>query len=197
MNTIHSTWQRIETWLRIHMPDIWQHLPSGALETEIRQAEMAIGLTLPEDFKASYLLHNGGYLILLASEMNIFSLDDLVATWQMFQQLAEEETWTDAGPPYYVGNSLEGSNFEAIQPVWWDTHWIPFGRDSAGNCCCIDFNPTQEGLPGQIIDWDHEVGPSRVLAHSFSEVLSTFASDLEAGAYVIDVTEGFTHRSKR
>jgi cell wall assembly regulator SMI1 len=188
MNTIHSTWQRIETWLRIHMPDIWQ---------EIRQAEMAIGLTLPEDFKASYLLHNGGYLILLASEMNIFSLDDLVATWQMFQQLAEEETWTDAGPPYYVGNSLEGSNFEAIQPVWWDTHWIPFGRDLAGNCCCIDFNPTEEGLPGQIIDWDHEVGPSRVLAHSFSEVLSTFASDLEAGAYVIDVKGGFSHRSKR
>ncbi len=37
---------------------------------------------------------------------------------------------------------------------------------------------------GQVIDRDHEAGPSRVLAASFLEVLSTFVSDLEAGTYV-------------
>jgi cell wall assembly regulator SMI1 len=196
MDKIQSTWQRIDAWLSINASHIWQNIQSGALETEIIQAEVAMGLTLPEDFKASYRIHNGDYKINLVSGMTIFSLADIVSEWQMFKELDEGETWSDAGPPYYVEHSLAGSKFEAIQPVWWDTHWIPFGRDLAGNCCCIDLAPTPKGSPGQIIDWDHEVGPSRVLASSFSDMLSTFANDLEAGAYVVDVNEGFIHRSK-
>jgi cell wall assembly regulator SMI1 len=196
MDTVQSMWQRIDAWLSVNAPQIWQKVQVGASETEIQQAEATLGLTLPEDFKASYRIHNGGYLLNLVSEMGIFSLDGIVSDWQLFKELVEDETWSDAGTPYYVEHPRAGSKFEAIQPVWWDTHWIPFGRDSAGNCCCIDLAPTSEGSSGQIIDWDHEVGPSQVVASSFTEVLATFANELEAGAYVIDAKEGFIHRSK-
>ena len=196
METIQSTWQRIDTWLSLNAPHIWQDIQSGASETEILQTEAAVGLKLPEDVKSSYRIHNGGYKINLVSGMKIFSLVDIISEWQMFKELDEGETWSEAGPPYYVKQSLTGRKFEAIQPVWWDTHWIPFGRDLAGNYCCIDLAPTSEGYLGQIIDWDHAAGPSRVLASSFSNMLFIFASDLEAGAYVVDVNEGFIHRSK-
>jgi cell wall assembly regulator SMI1 len=116
--------------------------------------------------------------------MNIFSLKDIVAEWQMFKELEDVGTWSDADIPYYFQEDGLGWQTRPIQPVWWHQRWIPIGRDRAGNLCCLDLVPASGGSVGQVIDRDHEAGPSRVLASSFLEVLSTFASDLEAGAYV-------------
>ena len=122
-------------------------------------------------------------MIDLGTEMNIFSLKDIVSEWQMFKELEEVETWSDAGIPYYFTEQIKRSGWQTgpIQPVWWHQHWIPFGRDLAGNHCCLDLIPAPGGTVGQVIDRDHEAGPARVLASSFLEVLSAFASDLESG----------------
>ncbi len=157
MDTVEALWQQIETWLSIHAPHAWHMLRPGASQWEIQEAEVALGITLPEHFKASCRIHDGGYIIDLVTEMNIFSLKDIVAEWQMFQELEEVGTWSDAGIPYYF---------------------------TEYDHCCLDLIPAPGGSMGQVIDRDHEAGPSRVLAASFLEVLSTFASDLEAGTYV-------------
>jgi cell wall assembly regulator SMI1 len=145
-----------------------------------------MAITLPEDFKTSCRVHNGGYVMDLVTEMTMLSLVEIVAEWQMFQELEEVGTWSDAAPPYYFTAKIRQSGWQTgpIQPVWWHQCWIPIGRDRAGNNCCLDLVPAPGGLIGQIIDRDHEVGPSRVLATCFLDVLSAFASDLEAGAYV-------------
>jgi cell wall assembly regulator SMI1 len=185
-DTIQLLWQRIEAWLSRYAPHAWQMLHPGASEWEIQQAEVAMSIILPENFKASYRLHDGGYIIDLVTEMNILPLRDIVAEWQMFKELEDVGTWSDATLPYYFTERIIRAGWQTgpIQPVWWHQHWIPIGRDRAGNNCCLDLIPTAGGSVGQVIDRDHEAGPSRVLASSFLEILFNFASDLEAGAYL-------------
>lgn len=184
IDAVQALWQRIESWLSRHAPHAWQMLRFGASEEEIQQAEVAMDITLPEDFKASCRIHNGGYVLDLVTEMTMLSLEEIVAEWQMFKELEEVGTWSDSGIPYYFLEDGLGWEAGPIQPLWWHQSWIPIGHDRAGNNCCLDLVPTPGGSVGQVIDWDHEAGPSRVLASSFLEVLSAFASDLEAGAYV-------------
>jgi len=197
MDTVQILWQRIEAWLDTHAFHAWQLLRPGASEREIHWAETAVGITFPEDFKASYRIHNGGYMMELVTEMTILSVEDIVAEWQMYKELEEVGTWSDAGIPYYFTEQIVRSGWQVgpVQPVWWHVRWIPFGRDRAGNVCCLDLAPASGGWVGQVIDRDHEVGPSRVLAPSFLEVLSSFASDLEAGAYR-DTDTGLERLSK-
>jgi cell wall assembly regulator SMI1 len=183
-DTVQVLWQRIESWLSRYAPHAWQMLRPGAAEREIQQAETIMGITLPEEFKVSCRLHNGGYVIDLVTEMTILPLADIVDEWQMFKELEDAGTWSDADIPYYFQKNGLGWQTGQIQPVWWHQHWIPIGRDRAGNHCCLDLVPAPGGSVGQVIDRDHEAGPSRVLASSFLEVLSAFAQDLETGRYV-------------
>lgn len=194
---VQALWQRIERWLSRHAPHARQMLRPGASEGEIQQAEVAMDLTLPEDFKASCRLHDGGYMIDLVTEMTMFSLEEMVAEWQMFQELEEIGTWSDDDPPYYFTEPIIRAGWQTgpIQPTWWHQRWIPIGRDRAGNHCCLDLIPTQGGSVGQVIDRDHEVGPSRVLASRFLDILSSFAQDLENGKYV-DTVYGLSKRSE-
>lgn len=183
-DAIPLLWQRIETWLSQHAPHAWQILRSGASEEEIHQAEALMNITLPEDFKTSCRLHNGGYVIDLVTEMTMLSLEEIVEDWQMFKELEDLGTWSDADVPYYFQEDGLGWQTGPIQPVWWHQHWIPIGRDRAGNHCCLDLIPAPGGSVGQVIDRDHEAGPSRVLASCFFDILSMFAQDLENGKYV-------------
>jgi hypothetical protein len=48
----------------------------------------------------------------------------------------------------------------------------------------IDLDPPPEGTRGQVILYDHEVGPMRVVAPSFSAWLARIAAALEAGKLV-------------
>ena len=197
MEAIQFLWQRIETWMRTHAPHAWHMLLPGASETDIHQTEITLSITFPEDFKASYRLHNGGYTIRLVSEMQILPLEKIISDWQIFQEIKEGGSWDDF-IPYYFTDSVVQSGWQTgpIQPTWWNSHWIPFGGDRAGNACCLDLDPAPEGSRGQIIDWDHEAGPSRVLAAGFLEVLSTFANDLEAGKYG-DTPAGLAYLPRR
>ncbi|MFL5702650.1 MAG: SMI1/KNR4 family protein [Ktedonobacteraceae bacterium] len=190
-----TLWHRIETWMSIHAPYARQTLLPGASDSEILQAETAMDITLPEDFKASCRIHNGGYTLDLVTEMEMLPLEGIVSMWQLHKELEETETWSDRTPYYFTEGVKLGWETGPLQPVWWHLHWIPCGHDRGGNLCCIDLAPAPGGSEGQIIDWDHEVGPSRVLASSFLELLSTFANDLEAGEYV-GTSRGLAHRSQ-
>lgn len=194
METIQLLWQRIETWMSNHAPQSRQSLLPGASETDIQLAETTMGIILPEDFKASSRLHNGGYTLDAVSNMEILSLKDIISDWQMYKELEEWGTW-DEMIPYYFTKDVIASGWQTgpIQPVWWHIRWIPFGRDRAGNCCCLDLIPAPGGYIGQIIDRDHETGPSRTLASSFRELLSNYANALETGEYV-ETDDGLIHR---
>src|SRR5262249_38188667 len=126
IETVQALWQRIEGWLSRHAPHTWQMLRPGARDQEIQQAEVAMDITLPEDFKASCRMHNGGYVINLVSEMTMLSLEEIVAEWQMFKELEEVGTWSDATPPYYFTGPIIRAGWQTgpIQPTRWHQRWI-------------------------------------------------------------------------
>jgi cell wall assembly regulator SMI1 len=118
-DAVQTLWQRIEGWLSQHAPHAWQMLRLGARDQEIQQAEVAMDMTLPEDFQASCRIHDGGYVLDLVTDMMMFSLKEMVAEWQMFQELEEVGTWSDANPPYYFTERIIRTGWQTgpIQPT--------------------------------------------------------------------------------
>ncbi|MDQ6660084.1 MAG: SMI1/KNR4 family protein [Chloroflexota bacterium] len=182
MESIPLLWQRIERWLAAHAPHLLSRLNSGASEVALAQAEATLGITLPEDFKASYRLHNGGASLFVGMGESFFSLERMLGEWSVYQDLKEQESdWAETEPGFLTDL---GREHPPIQPVWWHPNLIPFAADGAGNNWCVDLDPTLGGHVGQVIDWDHEDGPSRVLFPSFQALLCQLADDLEAGKYL-------------
>src|SRR5262249_49088543 len=75
MESVSILWPQIQTWLKTHAPDLWKvrqplHSP-GASEEVLQQAEAELGVTLPDDFKAFYRLHNGQGAEFLLVEITI------------------------------------------------------------------------------------------------------------------------------
>lgn len=197
MDSIQILWRRIENWMSTYAPFTWLQLPSGASEEELQQVEAALGMTLPLDFKTSYRMHNGQFCVDLVTRMEIMPLQDILEHWKEMKALSEDGVFDDMKPYYFFDPICIQSHWQTgpIQPVWWHTQWIPFGTDGTGNHCCLDLAPASGGAVGQVIDWDHECGPSRTLFSNFEQLLSTFADQLEAGYYVDTVT-GLSMRSE-
>jgi cell wall assembly regulator SMI1 len=196
MDSVQTLWGRIEVWMSKHAPFTWQKLPSGVREEEIQQAEEALGIALPQDFKISYRMHNGHFRADLVTTMNILPLQQIIEYWEELKLLLEDGVFDDRKPYYFFDPICIRSHWQTgpIQPVWWHAQWVPFGVDGAGNLCCLDLAPASGGSIGQIIDWDHECGPSRTLFSNFQHLLSTFADQVEAGYYV-DTVKGLRVRS--
>lgn len=181
-DVIDQTWRRIETSLSVQTPTTLAQLAPGAAEQAIKELENIIGATLPQDFRVSYRRHDGGYTVNLVSPMEIMSLPGIADSWRMLEELLHDDQWARQEPYYFTGDSVKsGWQTGPIQPVWWNRRWIPFGSDSTGNLSCLDLDPAAGGTVGQIIDWDHECGPSRVLFPGFRELLEAFADQMESG----------------
>ncbi len=56
--------------------------------------------------------------------------------------------------------------------------------DNSGNHALIDLDPAPGGAVGQVVGFDHEAGPTGVLAPSFAAWLAALAAGLEAGYYL-------------
>jgi cell wall assembly regulator SMI1 len=181
MKAIDQLWRRIEAgWGRLYPPP-GPDLAPGASEQAIEELERLLEFHLPEDLRASYRRHNCGYSVALVSEMDILPLVGIAEWWQILEELRHDEDWTRQ-PPYYFSAEILGRrawHTGPLQPVWWHRRWIPIAKDSAGNLSCLDLAPAAGGDVGQIIDWDHEAGPSRVLVPSFERLLATMAEQIE------------------
>src|ERR1051325_4380886 len=68
---------------------------------------------------------------------------------------------------------------DGIKDDWWNSFWIPFTHDGAGNHICIDLDPTPNGKYGQIIRMWPDSPDRELYASSFSEYISNYISDLE------------------
>jgi cell wall assembly regulator SMI1 len=74
-----------------------------------------------------------------------------------------------------VGEAMaveRGSPDGPIGDDWWNSRWVPLTENECGDMICLDFAPAPGGIVGQVIDWWHEQGPTRVLAPSFEEWLA-------------------------
>src|SRR5262249_32244088 len=114
-----TIWDRIHTWLRQHAPDLEADLYPGASEEDLAEAERALGLTLPEDVKAAYRIHNGqhapadGYPWAFLHGWGWLSLERVVGKWQ------EQREAMEAGGFAELCADPEGP----VREDWWNLRW--------------------------------------------------------------------------
>ena len=179
METFDQLWQRLEA----SVPDVTgEPLAPGASLEAVTQVEQVLGVHLPDDVTASYRRHNGNFPMQLPIQMTVLPLDDIVSWWQTLEELRHDESWANQPPLYFTKEALRSGRPSSapIQPVWWHQCWVPIAADLGGNLSCVDLVPAPGGLVGQIIDWDHECGPTSVLFSSFTHLLTALADEMEA-----------------
>lgn len=179
---MQEIWERIEAWLAINAHEILKDLQPGATNTQIKQLEALLGIELPEDFKASYLIHNGqfGNVGGLFNCNEFLSLERIQDEWQCWKDLLDASEFIDAQS--YSDGSIRNN--------WWNSLWIPLTYDGSGNHDCLDLAPTPDGNLGQIISMEHDAANRQVLAKSYKEWLEAFANALESEMYVLSKDDG-------
>jgi cell wall assembly regulator SMI1 len=173
---VAENWRRIVTWYEANTPPGTLRLPPGVSEQSLSAAEEQLGLRLPHDLRSFYRLHDGlgGSSLLHYGEF--LALSGLVMQWGWY---ADMERTEDPADPLYQTKAIAGP----IKPVWWSSRRLPV-TDNSGNHAMIDLDPPPGGTEGQVMLYDHEVGPTRVLAPSFSAWLARIAAALEAGKLI-------------
>ncbi|WP_391557905.1 SMI1/KNR4 family protein [Robertmurraya sp.] len=183
-------WERMESWIKDHAPDVLEDLNPGASESEITELETALGVTLPEDLKESLRIHNGqsGDSQWLVAGWELLSTQRILDEWNVWKELNDKESFKewDVEPQEGVAN------------VWWQPAWIPLTYNGCGDHHCLDLAPTNKGKNGQIISMWHDSEEREVLAKNyrqwFEHLVRTFESNdaeyvFESGDFKFDATQ--------
>ena len=177
---IEHAWQRIESWLRENDPDTLAALRPAATPAEIAATEAHLGVTLPDDLRASYLIHDGQQGL-----TDSMDLPGLIEGWELLSLAGVRDEWT-IWKDLRDDGTFEGSASAPVGPIrpeWWNARWIPLTRDGGGNSHCLDLDPAPGGGVGQIITMWHDDDTREIVAPSFGAWLTQFADELDAGEY--------------
>jgi anti-anti-sigma factor len=180
---VKEIWRRLDAWLTDGAPAIAESLRPGATEAALAAAEAALGVRLPDDVRASLLIHDGqeDQEDALMADMTLLSLEAIVGTWRTLRAAVDR-----GGSRGAVSVTPRG----AIRETWFSPRWIPLAKNEGGDAFCLDLDPGKKGLPGQIVLYLHEAPERDLAAASFREWLSTFVSGLESGEIGYDEEYG-------
>jgi cell wall assembly regulator SMI1 len=179
-----SRGNEIEGWLAENAPDLPFRLNAGANEKDICSFEKRIGMELPQDFRESLRIHDGGKACdcWIPQHGDLLSLEVILQRWEMYKSLQENG---DYAAPNLTPRRINGP----IKPIFWNAKRI-FVTDNSGNHLTLDLDPPENGTYGQVLDHSREVGPIKVVATSWSKFLSNLACDLESGQYLYFEDDG-------
>jgi cell wall assembly regulator SMI1 len=137
--------EKIENWFKWHAQRIFNHsLQKPATEIQFDELEKTIGKSLPADFKALYLWHNG-----LDDEENFGSLFygmDLFPVNRIIEQYLykKDSDASKSTPLQKADKEIDPDNIDNID-------WIKFAFDGSLTGLFIDLSPSSNGNYGQII----------------------------------------------
>jgi cell wall assembly regulator SMI1 len=182
-----SIWNEIERWMQAHAKPIYDTLGNGALDSDIRQVEDAIGAKLPPDVIATYRIHNGQCdeaawsLASCLFERRWYSTDAILTEWQMMK------CWVEDGE--FNGLRSQGPA-EIACDLWWNLHWLPITGTGNGDFTCLDLSPGLKGSYGQVITFWHTSSERRVQASSWSAWLILYERLLKQGYFMYSEEQG-------
>ncbi|AFZ69747.1 protein involved in beta-1,3-glucan synthesis (plasmid) [Deinococcus peraridilitoris DSM 19664] len=172
---VHAAWERIERWYAENAPE-WE-LPGGTSDADIDELEQQLDVTFPAAFRASLLRHDG-IPDPWWPQGELESVEGIRSSWESWTNLLEDGSFDEA-------NGFVEDN-PALKRSWWWRGWVPIDRDGASNGACLDLDPGPAGRVGQVIDMDHEVGPSGPHYEDFAAYLEETAEALEDGYYIVN-----------
>ena len=169
-------WETLKQWLQENkVPDVVENLNPGATLQEFVSAENILSVKFPMGFKEVYTIHNGqnGKAVGLHSKGELLSLQEIVRQWQIWKELVDDGVFKDA----------HSESDDPIKSDWWNPKWIPFTHNGGGDHLCLDFDPAEGGLVGQVITMWHDSRDRSVIAPSFEKWLEEYCNDLLANKY--------------
>lgn len=175
---MEEAWLRIVAWYGANTPPGTLRLPPGTTEEALQAAERRIGFKLPTDLRDFYRLHDGLSGKWLVHYGAFHSLAQLIAAWESHRKLEPLQR----GRAEWIPVELCG----AIRPAWWSTRRVLITNIGGTDGVMSDLDPAAGGTVGQLIEFNHEVGPRCVLAPSFTTWLQRIANGLEEGKFVCD-----------
>jgi cell wall assembly regulator SMI1 len=195
---MRDLWNRLERWLEQNVPDILPTLNPGASMQEIEAIQNILGMKLPDDYVASCLIHNGqnqespglvpsgmqgsmGGALMALGVRDDSSFHTVFGEWTMMKQIYDNDPYIPEG----------GRLGKAVKDRWWIPSWIPITSDGGGDYNCLDLDPGEHGIWGQVITFIHDVYDERgVQAPSFRVWFEQLVEGLEQGSIVNDEEYG-------
>lgn len=171
---------RIEKAISTHKRKLLASLRDAASPKALQVLEIAIGGPLPEDLKASLLVHDGQDIktgIPLVPPVRrgeggyrLMAIEEIGDHWRMWKELSDKGEF----------RKLRCSADKEIQGgAWWQKGWIPLADNGAGDFLCVDLCPSGTGTHGQIITMYHDSPRRERLAASYREWLEELAETIE------------------
>ena len=180
---ISDSWTQIVKWLRVNAPADCLEAFAPASRDQIVSTAAEMGIAFPDQLVEFYQRLNGAESgsVLPSPDDDLMAFDpmpleEVSLHWAGQKELVEIGQFDDCTP----------RSATEIQNVWWDTGWIPFASNGAGDYLCVDTAPTSAGHFGQVISHCHETGEHRLLSLSLADYLLDLATKLEQGRFVFD-----------
>src|SRR5262245_3817646 len=128
-------WSRIEAWLRSNAPAVFDSLRPGASDEAIAETEQALGVTFPNDVRASYRIHDGADVNAFIEGWELLSLEGIRGQWQIWKDLL------DGGAFMKYRSSSDGRTVTD----WWGSAWVPLTHNGSGDHYSLDLSPGPKG----------------------------------------------------
>ncbi len=155
---VDAAWRRIERWLARHAPRTLRSLRPPASPSAIARAEARMGLTFPDDLRASLLRHDGGRFG-PGGLWDYAPVREIAREWAMM-----------------CGLYLDGSI--APDPWWWHGRLIPYAMAVDGGHLFVD---AQTGKTGEYFNEEGLRLDGDVAWPSYLAQLAAVADALESG----------------
>jgi cell wall assembly regulator SMI1 len=173
---VRDSWDVIHSWLDKNQPSLKAKFQAPARKKDLAHLEKVTGFVLPDDFKASYLIHNGsdsmsGPIIGLP----LMSLAEIERGWKTWADLANDEDLLAA-----LNDDFSSSPTGFVQPVYAHRGWLPFAGDGQNNVA-LDYAPGPKGTIGQVINCGRDDEIRYRIAPNFTDFMAFVATQFQKG----------------
>lgn len=184
-------WDKIQAQLDKHKVNGLIGLNTGASEEQLISLEKSINLSLPDDFKSFYRVHDGqhgGFGMFFGLEF--LSIGSIEEEWNSWNEIIDMNNDSD----FIESAGSEPAGF--IKHLYVNPKWIPFTHDQSGNHIGLDFDPDSKGRAGQIITFGRDDLVKIVKASSFADFIEKYIHELSSLNWTIDESEGWIINDK-
>lgn len=177
---IGNTLTAIKTLLANEYPELNASLNPPATEADISRLETTTGLTLPDELKQLYRLHNGE-----SGDAGLFfglpfiSIEEALSEWKVWESLADSTATLDS--------SIISVPSNHIKEQYVNTRYLPISKDYGGNNIGIDLDPGPDGISGQVINFGRDEDTRHVIASSLGGFLEFILHHVKNNNFTFEI----------
>lgn len=154
---------RLDTWMEKNHPG-YEEWNDGASNEQIDELEKVLRVKLPNSLRA-LLKWRAGEPCFIHNQY-LMSCAEIAEHFEDMGGMADIDGWKD--------------------PNHWHKGWYAFSSDG-GDCLVIDPHGSWGGVPGQVLEFDHEGDSEKTIcAPGFDVWFETYVTALESGVFCVE-----------